>query len=193
MNRLPPAHLEIEVKLPIADREDGLRRLHHLGARLVQDFQFEDNALFDLTGGVFAREGKLLRVRRVAERAWITIKAPEVTANSGVHKVRREWESEIIDPRAMMEGLRGLGFELLWRYQKRRSLWEFEDVEIMLDEVPFGWFLEVEGAAEAIDRTAVALGFTPADYVIESYRALHEADCLRRGVPVGHLTFAEPE
>ncbi len=45
---------------------------------------------------------------------------------------------------------------------------------VTLDETPIGDFLELEGPESWIDRTALRLGFGPADYITSSYAALYE-------------------
>ena len=48
------------------------------------------------------------------------------------------------------------------------------DLIITLDELPLGNFLELEGDPADIDRFAGRLGFSRADYINDSYRALHQ-------------------
>ena len=60
---------------------------------------------------------------------------------------------------------------------------------VTVDETPIGNFLELEGPAEWIDAKAAALGFTPSDYILESYGRLYLADCERRGVEPSNMVF----
>ena len=48
---------------------------------------------------------------------------------------------------------------------------------VTLDETPIGWFLELEGSPDWIDKTARQLGFSEEDYVILSYAALYLTYC----------------
>ncbi|MDT7602444.1 MAG: adenylate cyclase, class 2, partial [Acidobacteriota bacterium] len=43
-------------------------------------------------------------------------------------------------------------------YEKRRETWTLDGVEIVIDELPFGWFAEIEGEREAILRAERKLG-----------------------------------
>ena len=45
-----------------------------------------------------------------------------------------------------------------------------------MDETPIGIFLEIEGDAEGIHAVAAELGFSPSDYVTESYVGLFFAE-----------------
>jgi hypothetical protein len=47
----------------------------------------------------------------------------------------------------------------------------------------------MEGEPEWIDRTARTLGFSRADYLIDTYRTLFEAWLERTGSGVTHMTF----
>ena len=56
-----------------------------------------------------------------------------------------------------------------------RESWRHRDQEIEIDETPIGCFLEIEGDAAGIAAVASELGFTPADYIAESYAGLFVA------------------
>ena len=43
---------------------------------------------------------------------------------------------------------------------------------VTIDETVIGIFLELEGAAEWVDRTAAQLGYSPDDYLTVSYASL---------------------
>jgi adenylate cyclase class 2 len=45
-----------------------------------------------------------------------------------------------------------LGYKLSVIYEKHRKTWHFRDVEIVLDELPFGLYMEIEGTIEAIEE-----------------------------------------
>ena len=41
-----------------------------------------------------------------------------------------------------------------------------------IDETPVGVFVEIEGSEQGIETAAAALGRSPADYIVDSYRSL---------------------
>ena len=47
-----------------------------------------------------------------------------------------------------------------------------EDLTIAIDETPVGTFVEIEGGEAAILNMAQALGRTPDDFILDSYRGL---------------------
>jgi len=53
-----------------------------------------------------------------------------------------------------------LGYRLFVVYEKHRKSWHFKDVEVVLDELPFGFFMEIEGSIEHIEKAEKVLGIT---------------------------------
>jgi adenylate cyclase class 2 len=184
---------EVEVKLSCDSPAEARRKLEALGVRLIHDRRFEDNILFEREADPLKPARKLLRLRREGGRALLTFKAP--VEGDHVHRVRVEEESKVEDAEAVERILAGLGFSPNYRYQKFRTLFEHEGLEICLDETPLGCFMELEGAPDAIDRMAAALGYDRSDYVLDSYVELHERWAAQRGLPMADLIFepgAEP-
>jgi adenylate cyclase class 2 len=184
---MPPASTEIEIKLRYDSANRARGELLRLGARVTRERHFEDNILYDREHEPLASSGKLLRLRRVGDRALLTYKAP--TADDSRYKVRLEHESAVDDPEAVARVLEGLGFRPGYRYQKHRTVFELEGLQLCLDETPIGCFVELEGAPEAIDRSAALLGFGVDDYIRQSYRELHALTEGRRGQQPGDMVF----
>jgi adenylate cyclase class 2 len=177
-----PGPIETEVKLRLPDLAAGRTALGRAGARLARPCVFEDNALYDDREGRLGAGGCVLRLRRVDGRGIVTFKGPK-RVEGGVRS-RPEHETEVQDADAFEAILAGLGYVCRFRYQKRRETWSLPGVEVVLDDTPIGAFLEVEGPAPAIHAAAVALGFSPADYVAASYAELFVA-----GGGVGDMVF----
>jgi predicted adenylyl cyclase CyaB len=126
--------------------------------------------VYDDAQGSLRRAGRLLRLRRAAGRALVTYKGP-VAARTDV-KSREELEVEVSDADAFERLLLAIGLSPWFRYQKYRESYAHGDAEIVIDETPIGTFLEIEASAERIHAVAAALGFSRADYVLDSYVAL---------------------
>lgn len=181
---------EIEVKLR-ADAEVARRRLADLGFQAVTPRLFERNLLFDTPTGSLRAAGQVLRLRSKGDRWWLTHKTrPEAATR---HKVRQEIEIETAQGPQMGQILERLGFEPAFEYQKYRTAYRRPDDpgEVLLDETPLGTYLELEGPPDWIDATAAALGYEPADYILESYGALYLDWCREQGVSPGHMVFPE--
>ena len=54
-------------------------------------------------------------------------------------------------------------------YEKRRRTWNFRTVEIVLDSLPFGEFMEIEGSLTAIAEAEMFLGAEDFEVVPETY------------------------
>ena len=175
---------ETEVKLRIASAEAAREKLRVAGAELVRERHFEDNALFDDKAGSLGASGTLLRLRRTPHGGVLTFKGPREIEN-GV-KSREERETSVDDPDEVRAILRRLGYRPLFRYQKYRETWTHRGQEIEVDETPIGIFLEIEGDTEGIHAVAADLGFSPLDFVTESYVGLFLA-----GGGQGDMVFPE--
>ena len=161
---------ETEIKLRLASAEAARERLRRLGAQVVRERHFEDNVLFDDAEGSLRARGTVLRLRRTPHGAVLTFKGPR--AIEGGVKSREERETTVGDADEVRAILRNLGYRPQFRYQKHRETWTHRGQEIEVDETPIGSFLEIEGDAEGIHAVAAELGFSPSDYVIESYVGL---------------------
>lgn len=162
---------ETEVKLRVRSAEEARGALGRIGARRVRPRHFEDNALYDDAQGSLAAAGSTLRIRRTDDGAVFTFKGPREERADGV-KSRPEFETEAGDADALAAILGGLGYRRVFRYQKYREVYVWEDVEIVVDETPIGAFLEIEGVVDSIHRAAAALGRRQQEYLAESYAAL---------------------
>ena len=119
-------------------------------------------------------------------RASVTFKGPP---QPDVMKVREELETGVGDGALLLRLLERAGFRVWFRYQKRREEFACDGAVVAIDETPCGVFVEIEGAKTRIAQVARALGRTPDDYIVASYRTLYEADCARRGRPVADMVF----
>jgi adenylate cyclase class 2 len=190
MAAMGPSRTEVEVKLGFPSPEEALRRVEALPAALAEPRRFEDNRVYDLPTGDLRSTGRLLRLRLRGARATLTFKS-RVPGDSR-HKVQLEHETAVSDMEETDLILRALGFSPWYRYQKYRTVYRFDGVEISVDETPIGCFVELEGDPEAIDRVAALLGFGPERYIRGTYRELHEAESASRGTAAGDLVFADP-
>jgi len=161
--------LEIEKKYRITagDRERVKSTLNEFNAE-YEGTDFEENTIY---GGSKLNEiGGILRIRRMNGKAIFTFKK-SVQDQTGA-KTRIEHESEIGSPDDIAEILDELGFTKQLVYEKRRETWKFRSVEVVLDELPFGLFMEIEGSITAIREAEMLLDVEDLEVVQESYPRL---------------------
>jgi adenylate cyclase class 2 len=186
---MDPSRTEVEIKLAFPSPENAIHEIEAIGASTVRDREFEDNRVYDLPDGTLLESRRLLRLRKSGDRAIVTFKSR--VPGEQRHKVRIEHETPVGDAEQFDLILRGLGYAEVYRYQKYRSVYRLDGVEISVDETPIGCYVEVEGEPDEIDRVAARLGYGQSDYIRESYRDLHRAHAAARGISMGNLVFSE--
>ena len=137
---------------------------------------FEENVIY--SGGALDAWNEVLRLRRTERGATLTYKR-EIESASSI-KQRREEETRIEDADAMHAILDALGFHPVLVYEKRRETWNLDNVEIAIDELPFGWFVEIEGDEQAILEVEQKLNLAGAEAEHATYphlTAQHGVQC----------------
>ena len=182
---------ETEIKLAIAHAGAARRMLRAAGFRVVKRRKFESNTVFDTQELALRKAGLLLRVRQAGSVRTLTYKGPSTVSK---HKSREELELVIPDARVMASIIERLGFHPVFRYDKYRT--EYKQPRgpgvAVLDETPVGVYLELEGTARWIDRTARKLNFSERDYITVSYAALYLDWCRQHGAAPGDMVFEAP-
>jgi adenylate cyclase class 2 len=170
--------IEIEKKyrLTLQQRDQVLQRLRDVGAE-DRGEEFEENTIYG--GGTLKRGTSVLRLRRVGSRALLTYK--QRFPNTSAVKQQREDETAVDDPSAMALILDALGFKPVLVYEKRRQTWSLGPTEVVIDELPFGWFMEIESSEQEINDAEASLGIErlPAEH--ETYPQLTEQHGKRVG------------
>jgi adenylate cyclase class 2 len=146
--------LEQEVKFYLADLEEFEGRLVASGAHLKLDRCLETNFRFDTPDRRLSSSFQTLRLRK-DKTCRLTWKG--AGSFGGEVSAREELEVEVSDLETTRAILEGLGFELMLVYEKYRSAYILGDVEVSLDEMPFGNFCEVEGPDLKSIKNAAAL------------------------------------
>jgi adenylate cyclase class 2 len=187
---MDPSRTEVEIKLAFPSPENAIQEIEAIGASPVRDREFEDNRVYDLPDGTLRQSRRLLRLRESGGRAMVTFKSR--VPGKQRHKVRIEHETPVGDAEQLDLILCGLGYASIYRYQKYRTVYRLDGVEISVDETPIGCYVEIEGEPDEIDRVATRLGFGENDYIRESYRDLHRAHAAARGISMGDLVFPDP-
>jgi adenylate cyclase class 2 len=164
---------ETEVKFYVTDLSRIEACLLEMKARLIQGRIREVNFRFDNPDGSLRKNRQVLRLRKDNE-AKFTFKGPNEELAGGVIS-RREIEFTVGDFDAAREFLQSLGYMPVVFYEKYRATYEINNLHVMLDELPYGDFVEIEGEdIEAIRRTADALGLKWEAMVKAGYLTLFE-------------------
>src|SRR5688572_9497988 len=191
--------LETEAKFYVRDVDRIKSRLEELGARLIQERVLETNIRFDLPGA---------RLRRDTSTKF-TYKSAS-TKEQGVLS-REEIEFEVEDFEKAKRFLEALGYQKLVYYEKYRTTYALQPSEgflqshamketklsegfihIMLDELPYGNFVEIEGeTVDAIQAVTEQFHLHWESAIGTSYNALFERARRTLNVSIQDLSFAE--
>jgi len=161
--------LEREVKLRFSSADEARRAVLAAGVTPLLGRRLQEDALLDTSGGQLGKDGCTLRVRFENGHSRLTFKGP---LQPSVVKVREELETVVADGEVLVRVLETLGLRIWFRYEKYREEFTHEDVIVAIDETPVGVYVELEGSETGIARMTEAIGRSPADYIVDSYRGL---------------------
>ena len=161
--------LEREVKLRFDSPEVARNAIRAAGATPLRCRRLQEDCLLDTDDETLRRRRCILRVRIDGGKSLLTFKGPVQPSHM---KLREEHETVVGDGTVLLRVLEELGLHIWFRYEKYREEYAAEDVTIALDETPIGTFVEIEGSERGILTMTEALGRTPADFVLDSYRGL---------------------
>ncbi|HQZ40557.1 MAG TPA: class IV adenylate cyclase [Vicinamibacterales bacterium] len=179
--------LEREIKLRFDSADDARARVTALGATPLRGRRLQEDALLDTTDDALGHRRSALRIRSEPGKSLLTYKGPP---QAGPMKLREELETPVGDGTVLLAILEALGLRIRFRYEKYREEFVSGDLVIAIDETPVGVFVELEGSETHIHDTARLLGFSPADYITDSYRTLFLA--YRDPQGSADMVFADP-
>jgi adenylate cyclase, class 2 len=163
---------EIEAKFYVRDLERIQTILQDADARLIQERVLETNIRFDRPDLSLRVEKRVLRLRRDTD-ARLTYKGPSKN-DQGILS-RKEIEFVVGDFEKAKQFLEALGYQKLVYYEKYRTTYEWQESFIMLDELPYGRFVEIEGQnLESIRLVANQLHLNWDTAIATGYHALFE-------------------
>lgn len=186
---------ELEVKFYLSRRKALEEKIVAMGGKLKSPRVYEVNLRFDNSTQELAQSGKLLRLR-MDTRARLTYKGPgHIRAGA---RLREELEFTVSDFDTARKLLEALGYQVQMMYEKYRTTYtlgtlgagELDDLEIVIDEMPYGDFGEIEGKdGKRIRKAAEQLGLDWADRILESYTILFDRVRDMLGLDFTDLSF----
>jgi adenylate cyclase class 2 len=178
--------LEREVKLRFDSPDDARRAILAAGATPLRSRRLQEDALLDTEDELLRRRRCVLRVRIESGKSLLTFKGP---VQPSTMKVRDEYETIVADGGVLLRVLQELGLHVWFRYEKYREEYAAEEVTIALDETPLGTYVEIEGGERGILTMTEALGRSPADFILDSYRGLFIAYREQNGLTANDMLF----
>ncbi len=182
--------LEIEIKFYMSDLESFEEFLRQKHIPLISK-SHETNIRFENQERSLYAQHKLLRLRQ-AEKTTLTFKSKPRQADTNF-KIHHELEVTLSDFKTTKQILEAIGFHPVQIYEKKRSTWRYGHVLICLDRMPYGDFIELEGAPDAIFQTAREFGFNWKDRILMNYLEIFDILKQQIGLPFSDVTFAHFE
>ncbi|MDX2163258.1 MAG: class IV adenylate cyclase [bacterium] len=181
------SNVETEIKLYVPDLGAVEAALNAAGAHLKAPRVLERNRRYDSADHALAARGAVLRLRQDS-RARLTYKDGQRVTSA--HSTSRfEAEIEVSDFDTMEIILNRLGYMQVMNYEKYRTTYALDEVEITLDEMPYGNFIEIEGEDDAIGRMIDRLNLRGAPRFYASYVVMFEQVRQKLQLPFTDLTF----
>ncbi len=162
---------ELEVKFYLSNPEKMLTMLNSLG-HVIAARVHEVNLRLDTPNLDLLSSGSLLRLRQDT-RARVTYKG--VGSEEAGARLRRELEFTVSDFDTALHLFEDLGYQVMLMYEKYRTTYQLGEVEVAFDEMPTGYFLEIEGPdGQSIHSVADQLGLDWERRILDSYTMLFE-------------------
>ncbi|VAW30634.1 hypothetical protein MNBD_CHLOROFLEXI01-2067 [hydrothermal vent metagenome] len=188
--------LEVEVKFFMPDLAAFHERLLAAGAVQIKPRVFERNVVFDTADKRLFRELSLLRLRQdtaasasSGQAVTLTYKSTPKNLPQSEAKVREELEVTVSDFDILAQILQRLGFAPMQVYEKYRETFQWQAVEIVLDELPYGNFVEFEGGEAGLKTAVSHLNLNWSDRLVTNYLALMAQLKAKHNLPFNDLTF----
>lgn len=178
---------EIEGKWLVRDLKKLEARLLALGAFCVQERCYENNLRFDTQERQISKKLNVLRLRQ-DDDARLTFKG-KLDMDNGVGR-RAEIEFSVSDFELAKQFLEALDYSVVFRYEKYRTTYVVGSNHVMLDEMPYGDFIEIEGSSgEAVRVLSEQLKLDWDARAMTSYTGLFSTYCTNTGQEIRDLTF----
>jgi len=178
--------LEIEVKFHLPEVDSARNLILSLGANPCSRV-FETNTRFEDGEKSLKDQGILLRLRK-DDRIRLTFKSLPPALDEDF-KIHRELEVQVDDFDTCRAILEGLGFHPAQTYEKWRETFTFRDTKLLIDTMPYGVFLEIEGEKSGIRNVANQLGLRWKERIVLNYLEIFEIIRRQEGLPFNDVTF----
>lgn len=175
---------EFEIKFKIRKPNIIRKFLKNQGAQFLGK-AFERTTRFDTPNKNLEEKGYFLRIRTGFKN---TITFKRKIKNKKFRK-REEIELEISDPQKMEEILKNLGFTKVLIMEKYREKWWLNNIEIVIDKLPMGIFIEFEGKERAIKEMVEILGLNFEDRIMGTYWDIWREFSEKKGIKDENITF----
>jgi adenylate cyclase class 2 len=157
--------IEKEIKIELTDYKKQITNLLDIGCRFIS-FYKQITYRLDTKGCLLEEKGLFLRVRK-DDISTVTLK--EKISSKKQIKERKETEFKIDDFRKMIYIFKKLGFKDMKIMEKFRANFKYKHLIISIDEMPFGFFMEIEGPENEMKNVVKKLSLTDKKRLTSTY------------------------
>lgn len=184
--RLMGPNLEIEIKFYLYEIESVKTIIISMGGISLGRY-FETNLSFDDEHASLYQNKCLLRLRK-DQNSKLTFKKPSDVSDRQF-KTLKELEIEVSDFEQTRAILNALGFYEVQRYEKWRETFRIGNTLLMIDTMPYGHFLEIEGGKSDIRYLAGKIGLIWDERILANYLEIFAAIKRNMGLKFNDVTF----
>ncbi len=163
--------MEQEIKIKIENPLELISKLIVLKAEKIGQ-SFQRTTRMDTPNMDLEKNGTFLRVRSGHKNS-VTLKKKLKEKNKEIFE-REEIETEVKDIDKLADIFSNLGFTKRLILEKYRIDFKYKDLNISIDELPFGFYVELEGKSERIFEIAKELSLDVANKITVTYWDLFE-------------------
>ncbi len=180
--------IEIELKFEINKNKISSfnKKLQELDFALERRVH-EISVMYDNPSKIMQITDGRIRLRKSGEDTILTYKKP--LTREGIKK-EIEYEVKVSDFNTMEKILKMMEFTKTTSYERYRAYFHKNDVEVMIDEFPYGVFVEIEGNEKNIIKISNELGFDMKYNLTDSCDTIYTQRCIKKGIePSKHILF----
>ncbi len=172
--------IEIELKFEINKDKIDLfnKKLQSIGFVLSKRV-YELSVMYDNPSQIMQTTDGRIRLRKSGEKTILTYKKP--ISRKGIKK-EIEYEVEVSDFNTTEKILKMMEFTKTTSYERYRTYFHKNHIEVMIDEFPYGTFVEIEGEEKHIVTLSKDLGFDMGDNLTDSCDTIYTKRCIEKGI-----------
>jgi len=161
--------IETEIKIKIDDLKKFQVKFNEFGGK-KSSWAFERTYGFFTPNRTNIEEGIFPRVKVVDGLATMGVK---VKTGNGKYFERKEYETKC-EEKSGIEMMKVFGYTEVIIFEKLRQKWVFDNVEVCLDRLPFGNYIEIEGEKKNIEKMVKLLKLEKSQRITVAYLVLFD-------------------
>ncbi len=197
-----PNNFELEIKFLIDFNAVSKmkEKISKIPGVFYENKEYEKTTMLDNSIGQMQKEDARLRVRQIGDgkdgqnpKIEFSYKR-RIKADGGIKQEEEVETSFNTSVDSFFQILNKMGYEITTSYERYRETYKTPEIKITLDEFPFGYILEIEGAENNIKEICIFLHLDIEKAYPLSCDDVYIELCQKQGIkPKDHILFGDPE